>query len=160
MFVYVSSSTSLYLRLSRQLLVISFLISLALLKSTLAFASPSNPFQQKLAEIEKSNQLVGLAVAVVGDGKLTFLDTYGVQEVASADKITAETTFRIASLSKAFAATVAIQLDVEGKLSLDDSLVSSNPDFKLKNQTQVNAATLRHALSHRLSLPLTHTITC
>jgi beta-lactamase class C len=38
-------------------------------------------------------------------------------------------------------------------LSLNDLLLTSNPGFKLKSQTQAKTATLNHALSHRLSLP-------
>jgi beta-lactamase class C len=118
-----------------------------------ALASPQNQFEQKLADLEQSDAMVGLAVAVVRDGEISFLNTYGVQAVGSSDEITEQTTFRIASLSKAFAATVAVQLDAEKKLSLSDLLLASNPDFKLKNQAQAKAATLNHALSHRLSLP-------
>lgn len=140
-----------FLRISR--LVCSSLTFLVLLNPVSTFASVENEFEQKLADIDKSGGLVGLAVAVVRDGQISLLNTYGVQTVGSSDKITEQTTFRIASLSKAFAATVAVQLDAEKKLSLNDLLVTSNPGFKLKSQTQAKAATLNHALSHRLSLP-------
>ncbi|MBL4673841.1 MAG: beta-lactamase family protein [Arenicella sp.] len=140
-----------FLRTAR--LVYSSLTCLVLLNSASALASRQNQFEQKLADIEQSSAIVGLAVAVVRDGEISFLNTYGVQAVGSSDKITEQTTFRIASLSKAFAATVAVQLDAEKKMSLSDFLLASNPDFKLKNQAQTKAATLNHALSHRLSLP-------
>lgn len=126
---------------------------LILLSPNLSFAFTKNKFRQTLVDIERSNAVVGLAVAVVRDGEISLLKTYGIQVVGSTDKITVDTTFRIASLSKAFAATVAVQLEAERKLSLNDSLFSSNPDFKLKNQSQAKAATLSHALTHRLSLP-------
>ncbi|MFT6098527.1 MAG: beta-lactamase class C [Arenicella sp.] len=139
------------LRISR--LVYSSLTFLVLLNPVSIFASTQNEFEQKLADIEQSGSVVGLAVAVVRDGQISLLNTYGVQTVGSSDKITEQTTFRIASLSKAFAATVAVQLDAEKKLSLNDLLLTSNPGFKLKSQTQAKTATLNHALSHRLSLP-------
>ncbi len=140
-----------FLRISR--LVCSSLTFLVLLNPVSTFASVENEFEQKLADIDKSGGLVGLAVAVVRDGQISLLNTYGVQTVGSSDKITERTTFRIASLSKAFAATVAVQLELEKKLSLNDLLLTSNPGFKLKSQAQAKAATLNHALSHRLSLP-------
>ncbi|MFQ3243858.1 MAG: beta-lactamase class C [Arenicella sp.] len=140
-----------FLRISR--LVYSSLTFLVLLNPVSIFASTQNEFEQKLADIEQSGSVVGLAVAVVRDGQISLLNTYGVRTVGSSDKITEQTTFRIASLSKAFAATVAVQLDAEKKLSLNDLLLTSNPGFKLKSQTQAKTATLNHALSHRLSLP-------
>jgi beta-lactamase class C len=139
-----------FLRISR--LVYSSLTFLVLLNPVSIFASTQNEFEQKLADIEQSGSVVGLAVAVVRDGQISLLNTYGVRTVGSSDKITEQTTFRIASLSKAFA-TVAVQLDAEKKLSLNDLLLTSNPGFKLKSQTQAKTATLNHALSHRLSLP-------
>lgn len=136
-----------------QFLAKYFIALLVSLCSASALALPQNQFQKKLDDIEKSNKIVGLAVAVVRDGEVTLLKTYGVQAVGVSNKITSETRFRIASLSKAFAATVAVQLELENKLSLNDLLLSSNPDFKLKNPAQAEAATIKHALSHRLSLP-------
>ncbi len=110
-------------------------------------------FQQVVAEAAREGDLVGIAAAIVRDGKISLLKTFGVREAGGTEKITPQTTFRIASLSKAFAASVAVQLEAEDKLSLDDPIISYNSDFRLKNQTQAEYATLSHVLSHRLSLP-------
>jgi len=135
-----------------------FSTRLLVLSSLLVFtpsvlASQGFDFKEALSNITESGEMVGLAVAVVRDGDVSFMQTYGVRELGSPDRITSETTFRIASLSKAFAATVAVQLDNENKLSLDSSATSFNQDFRLKSQTQVELVTLNHVLSHRLSLP-------
>jgi beta-lactamase class C len=120
---------------------------------TSVFASPGSGFEKALSEFGNSDEVVGLAAAVVRDGEVSFMQTYGVREIGGVDKITPETTFRIASLSKAFAATVAVQLEHEKKLALSDLAISSNSAFKLKSQAQAKSATLEHVLSHRLSLP-------
>ena len=116
-------------------------------------AAQAENFEQLISTVGNSGDMVGFAVAVVRDGEVSFIKTFGVREARGVDKITPQTTFRIASLSKAFAATVAVQLDIEGTLSLDDLAVSSNHDFRLKSQSQAEIATLNHVLSHRLSLP-------
>ncbi len=122
--------------------------------SASAYATvPIASFEKLIADIGNSDTMVGFAVAVVRDGEVDFIQTYGTREAGGVDMITPQTTFRVASLSKAFAATVAVQLDLEGKLSLDDLIVSSNPAFRLKSQAEADSATLSHALSHRLSLP-------
>jgi len=116
-------------------------------------ASQDDLFDKMLSETVNSNNMVGLAAAVIRGGEVSFMRTYGVRDITSVDQVTPQTTFRIASLSKAFAATVAIQLDQENKLSLNDRVIKSNNDFQLKSQAQTNSATLNHVLSHRLSLP-------
>jgi beta-lactamase class C len=116
-------------------------------------ASQGGDFDKALSELGDSDEMVGLAVAIVRDGEVSFMQTYGVRELGGVAKITPETTFRIASLSKAFAATVAVQLEQEQKLVLSDSAILSNRSFQLKSQAQAKSATLVHVLSHRLSLP-------
>jgi len=131
---------------------------IGVLLSTIVFIAPvaasqDDLFDKMLSETVNSNNMVGLAAAVIRGGEVSFMRTYGVRDITSVDQVTPQTTFRIASLSKAFAATVAIQLDQENKLSLNDRVIKSNNDFQLKSQAQTNSATLNHVLSHRLSLP-------
>jgi len=130
-----------------------FVLCLALLNTTSVLALQGESYEEALFEFGNSEGIVGLAAAVVRDGKVSFMRTYGVRELGSNDRITPETTFRIASLSKAFAATVAVQLEQENKLALSDSVLSSNSSFQLRSQAQADSATLEHVLSHRLSLP-------
>jgi len=118
-----------------------------------AMATQEPYFEKTLLDFASDSAVVGLAAAVVRDGKISSVYTFGVRELGSNHKVTPETTFRVASLSKAFAATVAAQLDQEEKLSLDDSISLFNKDFRLKKTEQAKSATLEHVLSHRLSLP-------
>lgn len=129
------------------------LLCSALLSTGSVLASQKSTFEEALAEFGNSGNVVGLAAAVVRDGKVSLMQTYGTRKINGTAKITPQTTFRIASLSKAFAATVAVQLEYENKLSLDDLAVSSNPTFQLNNPSQTKQVTLEHTLSHRLSLP-------
>ena len=116
-------------------------------------ASDDEHFRKILSKVVNDANIVGLAAAVVRNGEVSFIKTYGSRDTASSGKVDQQTTFRIASLSKAFAATVAVQLELEDKLSLEASAVSFNRSFRLKDQAQAESVTLTDVLSHRLSLP-------
>ena len=113
----------------------------------------TSSFESQLPAIFKDSDMVGLAVAVVRDGKVSSIQTFGSLERAINKPVNRDSRFRIASLSKAFAATVAIQLESEEKLSLDSSAILSNPSFRLKSRSQASAVSLSDVLSHRVSLP-------
>lgn len=61
----------------------------------------------------------GLVWGIVKDGKLSYLGTLGVQDIATNQPVTADSVFRIASMSKAFTALAILKLQNQGKLSLD-----------------------------------------
>lgn len=139
-------------RISRHYRFSLILLLLVILTMT-SSAFASNSFESDLSEAFADSDMVGLAVAVVRGDKLDLVRTFGKRELGDGGAINQKTRFRIASLSKAFAATLALQLEQEGKLSLDDKAVKASPQFKLKKPTQANSVTLRDVLSHRLSLP-------
>ncbi|MDP3493622.1 MAG: serine hydrolase domain-containing protein, partial [Hyphomonadaceae bacterium] len=62
-------------------------------------------FSAELDHAATAPDFVGLAVAVVKDGRIALMKTYGVREAGGTDKVTPDTVFRIASLSKGFAGT-------------------------------------------------------
>lgn len=130
----------------------TFVATILLLTSIPLYASTSS-FEQALDDLVVDADMVGLAVAVVRGGDITLMETWGVREVGSPAEITPDTKFRIASLSKGFAATLAAKLITEEKLSIDDPITFYNQDFKLKDDYSTAAVTLEHVLSHRVSLP-------
>jgi D-alanyl-D-alanine carboxypeptidase len=67
-------------------------------------------------------QIPGLALAVMKDGKLAKSAGYGLANVAEKVPVRPETVFRIASVGKQFIATGILLLVEDGKLTLDDRL--------------------------------------
>jgi len=67
----------------------------------------------------KSAHVPGLVYGVVKDGKLVLVRGLGVQDTATRRPITADSQFRIASMSKAFTAMAILKLRDEDRLSLD-----------------------------------------
>ncbi len=61
----------------------------------------------------------GLIYGIVQEGRLVHIGTQGVQDTASSRPVTADTLFRIASMTKAFTALTILKLRDDGKVRLD-----------------------------------------
>ncbi len=110
-------------------------------------------FESTLEQASTAPDFVGLAVTVVRKGQPAFTRTFGVREAGRKDPVTPDTVFRLASLSKGFAATLA-QLEIhDGRFSLTDKIVDTVPQFRLRTPADTNAVTIEHILSHRVGLP-------
>ena len=96
--------------------------------------------------------VVGLAVGIVENGRITFLNGYGETLAGSGDKVTPDTVFRWASVSKGVAATMIAKLAEEGKLSLQDPVSQYAASMKLPGGAEARA-TIGDLLSHRLVPP-------
>ncbi len=105
-----------------------------------------------LESLSTAPNMMGLGVCVI-DNKATRLLKVQGKRVIGGSPINAETRFRLASVSKGFAATTAVLLNQQGKLDLNTKVRSVVPYFTLPNATEVSKVTLTHLLSHRLGLP-------
>jgi CubicO group peptidase (beta-lactamase class C family) len=72
----------------------------------------------------------GLVYGIVADGQLVYLDARGVQDTATRRPVTADTLFRIASMTKAFTALSVLRLRDEGRLSLDALAETYVPEMR------------------------------
>jgi beta-lactamase class C len=106
---------------------------------------------QRLQQLMTKPSMVGLAVGVVENGRITFLRGYGETHEGSNDPVTPETVFRWASVSKGVAGTMVTKLAQQGKIQLDAPVVNYAPDLRLPAQAQYTA-TVGHLLSHRVGL--------
>ena len=96
-----------------------------------------------------NEQIPGLALAVIKDGKILKSQGYGFADVKLKIPVTTNTVFRIASVSKQFVATAIMMLVEEGKLNLDDP-VSKYLDGTPSEWKQI---TIRHLLTHTSGIP-------
>ncbi|CAN5133675.1 serine hydrolase domain-containing protein [soil metagenome] len=94
----------------------------------------------------------GLAVAVVENGRLSFVRGYGLTSPQDGQKVQANTVFRWASLSKTAAGTLSARLAQDGAFSLDDPLGKFNTSLRLPGDAQ-NTLTVAQLLSQRTGLP-------
>lgn len=97
----------------------------------------------------------GIAYGIVVDGRLVHAGTAGHRELSSRAAVDTSTVFRIASMSKSFAAAAILQLRDEGRLSLDDPAERYVPELAgLRDGTSdAPRITIRHLLSHSAGFP-------
>jgi D-alanyl-D-alanine-carboxypeptidase/D-alanyl-D-alanine-endopeptidase len=72
----------------------------------------------------------GLVYGIVADGRLVHVKGFGVQDLKAKRPVTADSLFRIASMSKAFTGLAILKLRDEGKLSLDALAESYIPEMR------------------------------
>lgn len=94
----------------------------------------------------------GLAIAVVENGRLSFVRGYGLTSPEGGEKIDADTVFRWASLSKTVAGTLSARLAQDGVFSLSDPLGKFGTSLRLPADAQ-NTLTVEQLLSQRTGLP-------
>jgi beta-lactamase class C len=105
----------------------------------------------RLQRMVAKPNMVGLAVGIVENGRITFLSGYGETVAGSGEKVTPETVFRWASVSKGVASTMVAKLAEQGRVKLDAPVVNYAPGLKLPGGAEYRA-TVRDVLSHRLGL--------
>jgi CubicO group peptidase (beta-lactamase class C family) len=114
--------------------------------------SQAQTIEKEIEQVMKKYQAVGLAVAVVHKNKLVYDHSFGLKNIETKDSLTQNDIFRIASISKSFAATAIMQLVEQGKINLDDDL-SNLIGFTVRNPKFPDVPiTLRMALSHSSSI--------
>ena len=94
--------------------------------------------------------MVGLAVGIVENGRITFLRGYGETVAGSGEAVTPQTVFRWASVSKGVASTMVAKLAEQGDVSLT-APVAQYSSMKLPAGAE-QRATVGDVLSHRLGL--------
>lgn len=102
----------------------------------------------------KHYHVPGVSVAVIEHGAISWARGYGLAEAGSAKRVTPETMFQAASISKPVASTVALRLVESGTLLLDEDVNKylkswHVPDNEFNKEQKV---TLRRLLSHSAGL--------
>jgi CubicO group peptidase (beta-lactamase class C family) len=95
----------------------------------------------------------GLSIAIVHDREPAWSRGFGWADVAGRVSATADTLYRVASITKTFTATAILQLRDAGKLRLDDEVRKYLPWFTPPTSHEdAPPITLRHILTHTTGL--------
>ncbi len=97
----------------------------------------------------------GFGYAIIVDGKLAHVGVGGLRDAPSRSPVDTATVFRIASMSKSFAAVAILQLRDARKLTLDDPAEKYVPELaSLRYPTSDSPKiTVRHLLTHSGGFP-------
>jgi len=121
-------------------------------------AQPSGPHEMTAADLEafldglvpqqiKHDDVAGVTISVVKDGKLLFAKGYGYADVKQKKPVSPQDTlFRPGSISKLFTWTAIMQLYEQGKLDLDRD-VNTYLDFKIPDAFG-KPITLKNIMTH------------
>ncbi|HWW56257.1 MAG TPA: serine hydrolase domain-containing protein [Sphingopyxis sp.] len=82
------------------------------------------------AKFQADQHVPGVVYGIVKDGKLAYVKGIGVQNITDKRAVTADSLFRIASMTKAFTALSILKLRDDGKLRLDDLAEQYVPEMK------------------------------
>lgn len=116
-------------------------------------AAVAREFDRWLDGLDGSHDVAGLAAAIVKDDKVLLERGIGYANASTGERVTGETVFRLASLSKAFAAALAGRLVESGQLRWDTRVANMLPTFTLSDVDGAQKLTVRDILSHRVGLP-------
>lgn len=108
--------------------------------------------QSYLGRVAEALNVPGAVVVVVTREDGTTVLTHGVRCLDGADPVTSQTSFEIASLTKAFTATTAADLVGEGIIEWDTTARALIPDLELADPVATELVTLRDLLAHRSGL--------
>lgn len=104
----------------------------------------------KAVEAElQAQEIVGVAIGVIQDGKVVYVQGYGLADREAKTPATSKTIFNWASNSKPLAAVAAMQLVEKQVLDLDADVRTYVPEFPEKE----GVLTTRLLLSHRTGIP-------
>jgi CubicO group peptidase (beta-lactamase class C family) len=114
------------------------------------FKTRLRPIIEKVME---QRSIPGFAIAVVHNQKVVYAEGFGVRSLENKnDKITPQSLFHMASITKPFVATSVMQLVENGKVDLDAPIVKYLPYFRLKDE-RFAIITVRQMLSHLSGMP-------
>jgi CubicO group peptidase (beta-lactamase class C family) len=113
-------------------------------------ALAQQPYEAQIREFEafvatkmKANQIPALSVAVMKDG-FVWAKGFGFADVENKVPATAESSYRMASVTKPMTAVAVLELVEQGKIDLDAEVHTYVPYFPRKNQP----VTVRQLLGH------------
>ena len=109
-------------------------------------------FDRRFHILTREKHIPGGAYAIVRDGEVVRTGTFGVRAKGHPGRVDRKTVFRLASVSKTFAADLAGILVEEKKFSLDDPITTYVPSLQFKTHGFAKEVKVRHILSHSAGL--------
>ncbi len=134
---------------SVRIAVLAFAISMAASKAIAQTGVADQPLPSDLREAARSSQAPGLVAAIIRDGKLTEVFTWGGAQCDGTGRADPRAAFEIGSISKQMTAAAALQLWERGQLNIDAPVGSYLSDIPKLWQ----AVTIRQLLTHTSGVP-------
>ncbi|MFS1525973.1 serine hydrolase domain-containing protein [Microbulbifer sp. 2304DJ12-6] len=109
-------------------------------------------FDRYFHQLMVGKSIPGGAYVIVDGNRVVAMGTYGVRVRGKAGKVNRDTVFRLASVSKTFAASMATMLEHEKRFKWSDKVVNYIPDLSFKTPALSRKLQVEHLLSHSSGL--------
>jgi len=110
----------------------------------------SQALENRIHNLMQTRNMVGLSVAVVENGDITYTKGFGETVKGSGDKVTPETVFRWASVSKGVAAATILTLVESGDVALGSRAEDFAPSLELP--ISEHDVTIENILAHQVGI--------
>ena len=105
-------------------------------------------------ELMGQRQVKGLSIALVESNRIVWAQGFGQAEVTNHIAASAQTVYRIGSVSKVVTAAALLKLAEDGRLDLEAPITNYIPEFSILPRFGGNRApTVRECLNHQSGLP-------
>jgi CubicO group peptidase (beta-lactamase class C family) len=108
---------------------------------------PASHWAGRLAEYTAAADVPGAVLGIWADGERIVVP-YGVLSTTTGVATTTDSVFQVGSITKAWTATMIMQLADEGRLTLDDTVADLLPGVRLGATDVAAKVTVRHLLTH------------
>lgn len=108
-----------------------------------------------IEKVKKKYKVNGLSIALVEGDRLVWAEGFGYADRGRRKKATANTIYRIGSVSKPITATAVMQMAQKKLIDIDKPLQAYLPEFNVRSRFQATSqdVTIRNILSHHSGLP-------
>ncbi|MCA9049568.1 MAG: serine hydrolase [Planctomycetaceae bacterium] len=120
--------------------------------------SPKDGYEQAIEKLRAAiryevdqKELPALSISLVDRDNIVWAEGFGFQDAEKKIPATAETVYRVGSVSKLFTDVAVLQLVEDGRIDLDAPVQQYLPDFRPDNPFEI-PMTLRQMMSHRSGL--------
>lgn len=104
----------------------------------------------RIAQLMQRPEMIGLAIGTIENGRVTFMKGYGEARAGSGEPVTSDTVFRWASLSKAVAAALVVQLAADKRLALGAPVGRFRTSLTVPGD--IGRVSVADVLSHRVGI--------
>jgi CubicO group peptidase (beta-lactamase class C family) len=134
-------------------IALSSLLSSARKEAATLSGATIQQLERDIPELMKKHGVPGLSIALIRDGKTTWVHGFGIKEARTGQPVMENTVFEAASLSKPVFTYGVLKLVEQGKLGLDVPLTTYLPKAFVAGDERLAKITARIVLSHRTGFP-------
>jgi len=117
------------------------------------FSADAEAIGQLAEELVQRAGIPALMITIVQDDRVLLARGIGVTDTHSNEPVTADTAFRLASLSKTFSGTLAGLLVRDGIFAWESRVAGFMPTLQLPAEEGAERLTIRDILAHRVGVP-------